>query len=86
MAPGSERLKRALLLAVLLAACAKALPAAYVQARDAAESAYAQGQFAEAAGHWLSAADNADSARDRTEARYRAATSYDPRRSRRRRP
>ena len=69
--------KRALLLAALLVACAPSLPAAYVEARDAAESAYSKGQFAEAAGRWLSAADSAASARDRTDARYRAATSYE---------
>jgi len=69
--------KRALLLAVLLGACAPTLPAAYVQARDSAESAYAHGQFGEAAARWLSAADSAASARDRSEARYRAATSYE---------
>jgi tetratricopeptide (TPR) repeat protein len=69
--------KRALLLAVLLGACAPKLPAAYVQARDAAESAYAHRQYGEAAERWLSAADSAASARDRSEARYRAATSYE---------
>lgn len=70
-------MKRVLLGAVLLGACAKALPAAYVQARDAAESAYAQGQFDVAAERWLSAADRASSARDRSDARYRAAASYE---------
>ncbi|MEI9939681.1 MAG: tetratricopeptide repeat protein [Pseudomonadota bacterium] len=70
-------MKRALLFAVLLAACAPTLPAAYVQARDAAEGAYAHGQFAEAAERWLSAAGSAASARDRSEARYRAAASYE---------
>ena len=69
-------MRRALLLALLLAACAPTLPAAYVQARDAAEGAYAQGQFNDAAAHWLRAADSAGSARDRSDARYRAATSY----------
>lgn len=70
-------MKRALLFALLLAACAPTLPPAYVQARDAAESAYAHGQFAEAPKRWLSAADSAERARDRTEARYRAATSFE---------
>ncbi|MEI9951136.1 MAG: tetratricopeptide repeat protein [Pseudomonadota bacterium] len=70
-------MKRVLLFAVLLGACAPTLPAAYVQARDAAESAYGNGQFVEAAERWLSAADSAASARDRSEARYRAATSYE---------
>ncbi len=69
-------MKHALLFAVLLGACAPTLPAAYVQARDAAESAYAQGHFTESAEHWLQAAQSAASARDRSEARYRAATSY----------
>jgi tetratricopeptide (TPR) repeat protein len=69
--------KRALLLAALLAACAPTLPAAYVQARDAAESAYAHGQYTQAAEHWLRAANSAGSARDRSDARYRAATSYE---------
>jgi len=70
-------LKLALCLALLLGACAPALPPAYVQARDAAESAYGQRQFSEAAERWLKAADSAASARDRSEARYRAATSYE---------
>lgn len=70
-------MKRAWLLAALLGACAPNLPPAYVQARDAAQSAYAHGQFREAAERWLSAADNAASARDRSEARYRAAASYE---------
>ena len=70
-------MKRALLLTLLLAACAPKLPAAYVQARAAAENAYAHRQFDEAARHWLDAADGAGSARDRTEARYRAAASYE---------
>jgi outer membrane protein assembly factor BamD (BamD/ComL family) len=48
-----------------------------VQARDAAESAYAHGQFAEAAKRWLSAADSAERPRERSEARYRAAASYE---------
>jgi len=65
------------LLSLLLGACAPSLPPAYVQARDAAESAYAKGHFVEAAERWLSAAERADSARDRTDARYRAATSYE---------
>lgn len=60
-----------------LAACAPQLPPAYVQARDAAESAYSKGRFAEAAERWLHAADRANSARDRSDARYRAAASYE---------
>jgi len=72
-----KRAFRLALLSALLGACAPSLPPAYVQARDAAESAYAKRQFSEAAERWLSAADHADSARNRTEARYRAATSYE---------
>ena len=70
-------MKRALLLAALLSACAPTLPANYVRARDAAERAYAERHFVEAAEHWLKAADGANSARDRSDARYRAATSYE---------
>jgi tetratricopeptide (TPR) repeat protein len=70
-------MKRALLLVALLMACAPTRPAAYVQARDEAEAAYAHGQFANAAERWLSAAEGASSARDRSEARYRAAASYE---------
>lgn len=73
-------MKRALgfaLLSLALEACAPALPPAYVKSRDAAESAYAKGQFAESAQRWLSAADSADSARDRSDARYRAAASFE---------
>ncbi|HEY0465380.1 MAG TPA: hypothetical protein VGC79_14295 [Polyangiaceae bacterium] len=70
-------MKRALLLAAFLVACAPTLPAAYVKARDAAEIAYGKGQFEQAAKDWLSAAGSAESARDRSEARYRAAASYE---------
>ena len=72
-----NNVKHVLILAALLVACAPTLPAAYVQARDAAESAYGKGQFEESAKRWLSAADSAASARDRSEARYRAAASYE---------
>ena len=58
-------------------ACAPTRPAAYVQARDAAESAYSDGRFTDAGQRWLDAAKSADTARDRSEARYRAATSYE---------
>ena len=73
-------MKRASALAALvfvLGGCAPTLPAAYVQARDSAETAYSKGQFTEAAERWLVAADSAGSARDRTDARYRAAASYE---------
>ena len=70
-------MKRALIFALLLAACSPSRPPAFVQARDAAESAYAKRQFGAAAELWLSAAGSASSARDRSEARYRAATSYE---------
>jgi len=72
--------KRGLRLALfplLLVACAPKLPPAYVQTRDAAETAYAKGHFSEAAERWLRAADSADSARDRSDARYRAAAAYE---------
>ncbi len=69
-------MRRALLLALALGACAPNLPPAYVHARDAAESAYANDHFAEAARQWLAAAASADTARDRGDARYRAAASY----------
>ncbi|HYQ41574.1 MAG TPA: tetratricopeptide repeat protein [Polyangiaceae bacterium] len=72
-----KRRLRLALVPLLLAACAPKLPPAYVQARDAAESAYAHGQFIEAAERWLSAADRADTARDRSDARYRAAAAYE---------
>jgi len=69
--------KRAWLFAAVLVACAPSLPAAYVKSRDAAETAYGKAQFQQAAESWLSAADSAQSARDRSEARYRAAASYE---------
>ena len=69
--------RAALLLGALLCACAPTRPAAYLHARDAAESAYAAGHFDDAARRWLEAAQGADTARDRSEARYRAATSYE---------
>src|SRR6185369_4838442 len=65
------------LLSLALGACAPTLPPAYLKSRDAAESAYAKGQFTESAERWLSAADSADSARDRSDARYRAAVSFE---------
>jgi TolA-binding protein len=70
-------MKRALALCCWLAACAPTLPPAYVHARDGAESAYGKGQFDLAAQSWLEAAKTAQTARDRSEARYRAATSYE---------
>jgi tetratricopeptide (TPR) repeat protein len=72
-----KRALRFALFSLALAACAPALPPAYVKARDAAESAYAKGQFAESAERWLSAAESADTARDRSDARYRAAASFE---------
>ena len=71
------RALRLALLSVALGACAPTLPPAYVKSRDAAESAYAKGQFAESAQGWLRTADSADSARDRSDARYRAAVSFE---------
>lgn len=69
-------MKTSWLLAVWFLACAPSRPAGYVHARDAAESSYATGHFADAGRHWLDAATSANTARDRSEARYRAATSY----------
>lgn len=70
-------MKRALAACCLLLACAPTLPPAYVHARDAAEIAYGRGQFEEAARAWLEAAETARTSNDRSEARYRAATSYE---------
>ena len=70
-------MKKACLVAAALLGCAPHLPPAYVQDRDAAESAYASGHFQEAAQTWLEAAKTADTARDRSDARYRAAASYE---------
>jgi TolA-binding protein len=66
----------ALVLLAVLAGCAATLPPAYVHARDTAESDYARGHFSDAAKSWLEAARTAATARDRSDARYRAATSY----------
>jgi TolA-binding protein len=65
------------LAALVLFSCALTLPPAYVRERDAAEGAYASGNFARAAERWLHAAQSADTARDRNDARYRAAASYE---------
>jgi TolA-binding protein len=70
-------MRRALALCCLLLACAPTLPAGYMRARDEAESSYGNGQFEVAATHWLAAAAAAASARDRNDARYRAAASYE---------
>jgi TolA-binding protein len=64
------------LVAIALAACAPNLPPAYVHARDTAEIDYASGRFTDAGQAWLDAAQSASTARDRSDARYRAATSY----------
>jgi TolA-binding protein len=70
-------MKRAILTAIWLLSCAPTLPGAYVRSRDAAEGAYASGDFTGAAQRWLDAAQSADTARDRNDARYRAAASYE---------
>ena len=70
-------MKALLLCAALLGACARTLPEAYVRGRDSAESAYGSGHFADAAQRWLEAAQGAGTPRDRSEARYRAATSFE---------
>jgi tetratricopeptide (TPR) repeat protein len=62
-------------IALLLAACAQSLPRPYMEARAAAERAYAAGRYDEAAQHWRQAESSAERTRDRTEARYRAAVS-----------
>jgi TolA-binding protein len=69
-------MRAALLLVTVLVACAPKLPPAYVRARDTAESDYASGHFTDAGKAWLNAADSASTPRDRSDARYRAATSY----------
>ena len=66
-----------LLCAALSSACARTLPEAYVRARDSAEKSYGSGDFGDAGQAWLEAAQRADTARDRSEARYRAATSFE---------
>ncbi|MEO8902199.1 MAG: tetratricopeptide repeat protein [Polyangiaceae bacterium] len=70
-------MKSTFLCAAVLLGCAPNLPPAYVHARDAAESAYASGHFPEAGQSWLEAAKTADTPRDRSDARYRAAASYE---------
>jgi TolA-binding protein len=64
-------------LCCMLSSCAPALPAAYVRARGDAEAEYGHGAFAAAAESWLSAASAARDSNDRSEARYRAATSFE---------
>ena len=58
-----------------LVACAPSLPDAFVRSRAAAERAYVNGRYDEAAQHWNEAAKAAESNRERHEARYRAAAS-----------
>lgn len=70
-------MKRWLFFSLLMLSCAPHLPPAYVQARDGAEAAYTNGDFAGAGERWLSAAQSADTARDRNDARYRAAASFE---------
>jgi tetratricopeptide (TPR) repeat protein len=62
--------------ALMLTACAAALPAPYRRARAAAERSYAHGRYDEAARHWLEAAKAAERRYDRDEAHYRAAASF----------
>ncbi len=57
------------------ASCAPSRPAAFVDARTAAQRAYAHGRYAEAARHWQRAARASGTWQDRDEASYRAATS-----------
>jgi hypothetical protein len=60
-----------------IAACSHRPPIDYARSRAAAERAYAAGRYEEAAHSWLEAAERARSPRDATEARYRAATSWE---------
>lgn len=64
-------------LGLWLFACAPSLPEAYLRSRASAERAYKERHFAEAGQRWLDTANSAATARDRSEARYRAAVSYE---------
>ncbi|MGC4092106.1 MAG: tetratricopeptide repeat protein [Polyangiaceae bacterium] len=57
--------------------CARSLPARFTAARDAAEAAYAQGDYRGAARHWHDATAQAPSPRERNEASYREAASLE---------
>ncbi len=71
------KLRATLLACALLAGCAPSLPRPYQEARAAAERTYVAGRYDEAAQHWLDAARSAKTNRDRHEAMYRAAASYE---------
>ncbi len=64
------------LFCLLIVGCAHRPPAEYARARAAAERAYSAGRYEDAANQWLTAAERAKSGRDATEARYRAAASW----------
>jgi tetratricopeptide (TPR) repeat protein len=76
---GSMESRRAAVLAVALlcAACSPSRPAAYERSFAAAQRAYSGGRYAEAGRLWVAAARDAPSGRDRGEAEYRAAASFD---------
>lgn len=57
--------------------CAATLPKAFTSERDAAQQAYARGNYREAAGRWERARERAPSARERIEATYRMAASLE---------
>lgn len=75
--PSSAALATLALAWLACAACAPSLPAAFVAKRDAAERAYLQRDYAAAAAHWTRARDEAPNARERHEASYRLATTYE---------
>jgi tetratricopeptide (TPR) repeat protein len=67
----------ALLLALSLGACSAARPPAYSERQTAAERAYSAGRYREAGERWLEASRAANTERDASEARFRAAASFE---------
>lgn len=74
-APG-RRLTRGALLLLLAFGCAPNLPPAYVTHQRAAERAYEQGDYTQAAREWRAAASVAPSGKHRDEAVYRSGASF----------
>ncbi len=70
-------MKRLALACALALACSASRPERYESAATQAEKAYAAGRYEEAAKAWLDAAKHAEHGRDASEARYRAAASYE---------
>jgi tetratricopeptide (TPR) repeat protein len=65
------------LIVALLLACSASRPARYAEQQTLAERAYSAGRYREAGERWLEASQAAEAERDASEARFRAAASFE---------